>query len=338
VTNRRTSPHLHRRGLLALAVACALAGPVLADPMPSRDYPPTYSSKKAPWYDPLRVFTSTEKTYVVPASESRAIPNEAVEPGTSATPAWKWYGYGTPTPGRNPLAPTGSYPAVPPTWHTTSGTTPGAIPTGRLGAPPVVTGVIPDPLPLPKLPVGPGTSIAITPPDSPIASAPPSGDNVDWKSAAASLRPPTAATPVSNDAPRATLKAPVRDDGPSTPPPTPVAQPQTPLQRELPSSESPDIPVEAAPGIVVPTSGVSRGDGPMTARGLPPSGDLSTLIHSTCGTEIRVLEVSAAGPKGLIIRFAGTVEAALAARERLSHLDELRSWRVEFDLVTPVRP
>ena len=333
MTDRRTPPRFVRRGLLAAAAACALAGPAAADPMPSRDYPPTYSSKKAPWYDPLRLFTSSEKTFVVPAGgESKPIPNEAVEPGTTATPAWKWYGYGTPTPGRNPLAPAGTYPAVPPTWYTTSGTTPGAIPKGLQGAQPYVPGVIPDPLPLPQMPPGPGTSIAITPPAGPAVPAPPAGESVDWKSAPASIRLPTAATPVSNSGPRATLKAPVHDD-----PPAP--EPRTPLQRELPAAESPDIPVEPAPGIVAPPKGgVSRAETPMTARGLAPGGDLSAAVRQACGTDVRVMEVTSIGPKRLLVRFAGAVDAALAARDRLGRVPELAGWRVNFDLVTPLRP
>ena len=322
MTDRRTPPRFLRRGLSALTAACALCGPAVADPMPSRDYPPTYSSKKAPWYDPLRLFTSSDKTFVVPSGESKPIPNEAIESGTSATPAWKWYGWGTPTPGRNPLAPNGTYPAVPPTWHTASGTTPGAIPKGLQGAEPYVPGVIPDPLPLPRMPAGPGSSIAVTP----------SGESVDWKSAPATIRLPTAATPVSTVGPRATLMAPVHDD-------PPAAEPRTPLQRELPASESPDIPVEPAPGIVAPPIGrVSYADAPMTARGLAPSGDLSAVIRQACGVDVRVMEVTSIGPKRLLVRLAGTVDAAMAVRDRLGHVSDLAGWRVDFDLVTPLRP
>lgn len=334
MTDRRTPPRFIRHGLLAVVAMCALGAPVVADPKPSRDYPPTYSSKKAPWYDPLRLFTSGEKTFVIPASESKPIPNEMVEPGAAARPAWKWYGYGTPTPGRNPLAPTGTYPAVPPTWYSTSGTTPGAIPGGgRNGVSVHVPGVIPDPVPLPKLPPGPAPSIAVVPPDGPVVAP---GNSVDWKSAPATLRPPTPATSVSTDGPRARLKAPVRDDGPSAPPPPP---PRTPLDRALPRSESPDLPVEPAPGIVAPPiGGVSRGDGPMTARGLAPNGDVSAAIRAACGTDVRVMEVTPIGPNRLLVRLAASVDAAMGLRNRLSRLPELAGWRVDFDLVTPLRP
>jgi hypothetical protein len=324
VTDRRTPPRFLRRGLLGLAAACALGGPAGADPMPSRDYPPTYSSKKAPWYDPLHLFTSTDKTFVVPSGESKPIPNEAIEQGTTGTPAWKWYGYGTPIPGRNPLAPTGTYQTVPQTWYTASGTTPGAIPKGQYGPP----GVIPDPLPVP---MGPASSIAITPPGGPVLPTP-RGDPVDWKSAPATIRLPTSATPVSINGPRAKLMAPVHE-GP------PAAEPRTPLQRELPATESPDIPVEPAPGIVAPPIGrVSFAEEPVTARGLAPSGDVSAAIRQACGTDVRVMEVTPIGPKRLLVRLAATVDAAMAARDRLSHASDLAGWRVDFDLVTPLRP
>lgn len=342
MTDRRTPPRFLRRGLLAAAVACAVSGPAAADPKASRDYPPTYSSKKAPWYDPLRLFTAGEKTFVIPTGESKPIPNEAVQPGPgAATPAWKWYGYGTPTPGRNPLAPNGTYGAVPPTWYTTSGTTPGAIPTGSLpGGQPYVPGVIPDPLPLPKMPAGPSPFVAVAPPDGPVVPPPAPADGVDWKSSAASIRLPVA-TPTSNEGPRATLRAPVRDDGPSTPPTPPAPpgpQPRTPLQRQLPASNSPDIPVEPAPGIVAPpVGGVSMADRPVTARGLAPAGDLSAAVRAACGADVRVMEVTSIGPKRMLVRLAGSADAALAARDRLAHLPELHGWRVDFDLVTPVR-
>lgn len=309
---------------MALAATCALGGPAVADPMPSRDYPPTYSSKKAPWYDPLHLFTSSDKTFVVPSGESKPIPNEAIESGTSATPAWKWYGYGTPTPGRNPFAPNGTYQTVPSAWHTASGTTPGAIPKGQYGPP----GVIPDPLPMP---MGPASSIAISPSVGPVLPTP-HGNSVDWKSAPATIRLPTSATPVSTDRPPAKLMAPVHGD-----PPAPEAR--TPLQRELPASESPDIPVEPAPGIVAPPIGrASFADVPMTARGLAPSSDLSGVIRQACGSDVRVMEVTSIGPKRLLVRLAAKVDAAMAARDRLSHVSDLAGWRVDFDLVTPLRP
>jgi hypothetical protein len=319
MTERRPSPTFARRVLLALAVACALAGPAAADPLPARDYPPTYSSRKKPWYDPLGLLTSSDPA---PVYQSQPIPNSTVEPG-NGSPAWKWYGYGTPTPGRNPLAPNGVYPAVPASWHQASGTTPGAIPTGQ-----AAKGLVPDPLPLPlprPLP-GPASSIAAAPPDSPIAPAIPK-ETATWKPA--TIRMPSA----DPDAPPARLRGPVAVDAvPTSNPRTPA----TPLQEELGPSKSPDIPVEPAPGIVPPSGGVSMGNRPITARGLPPI-DLPASIRQACGADVRVMEVAPTGPKHLVVRLAGTLDAARAARERMSKLPELREYRVDFDLVTPLR-
>jgi hypothetical protein len=181
------------------------------------------------------------------------------------------------------------------------------------------------------MPMGPGSSIAITPPAGPVLPTP-HGDPVDWKSAPATIRLPTSATPVSTNGPRAKLMAPVHGD-----PPAP--EPRTPLQRELPASESPDIPVESAPGIVAPPIGrVSFAEEPMTVRGLSPSGDLSATIRQACGENVRVMEITSIGPKRLLVRLAATVDAAMAARDRLSRASDLAGWRVDFDLVTPLRP
>jgi hypothetical protein len=319
VIDRRLSPSLTRPGFLAMAAACALAASASADPTPSREYPPTYSSKKAPWYDPFGLFTSTETTSA-PVYQSNPIPNANVEPGTGV-PAWKWYGYGTPTPGRNSLAPNGTYPAVPTSWHLSAGTTPGAIPIGQ-----TVPGVVPDPDPLPKPIPDPASSIAVVSPTAPPASG--TSTFADWRPA--SIRMPSAEP----DTPPAKLKAPVAIDAVPTSKPGPA----TPLQGELGPSASPDIPVESAPGIIAPPpGGVSMSDRPITARGLAPAGDLAASIRQACGADVRVMEVAPLGPNRVMVRLAGTLDAARAARERMAQIRELREYRVDFDLVTPLR-
>ena len=186
-------------------------------------------------------------------------------------------------------------------------------------------GLVPDPLPLPKMPAGPVPSIALSPPDSP--AVPPVADGVDWKSAPATLRMPTAATPVSTNGPRATLKAPVRDDGPSAPAVPPMAQP---VPR---SSATADFRLAGHPG-----RGGTGNHGPAGRRrvagrppgdglALAPSVDLSPAVRRACGADVQVMEVSSIGPKRLMVRLAGTVDAALVARDRLSRVPELAGWR-----------
>jgi hypothetical protein len=49
-------------------------------------------------------------------------------PVYAGPPAWRWYGYGTVTPGMNPLAPTGQYPQASANWYAITSATPGAVP------------------------------------------------------------------------------------------------------------------------------------------------------------------------------------------------------------------
>lgn len=49
-------------------------------------------------------------------------------PVYAGPPAYRWYGYGTVTPGANPFAPTGQYPRASANWYSITGATPGAFP------------------------------------------------------------------------------------------------------------------------------------------------------------------------------------------------------------------
>lgn len=162
----------------------ALVTPCAAQEKPSRDYPPTYSSRKAPWYDVTTWFSSDS------SGERREVKPSTVEPRevqpTRAAPAWQWYGYGAPTPGNNPLAPQGTYEHVPLSWHQVVGSTPGAMPLAQLrGAPttyldstrelppdrPNLQPVLPPPQPLPNMSTPTNTTVA--PPTKPTAPPPP---------------------------------------------------------------------------------------------------------------------------------------------------------------------
>lgn len=46
----------------------------------------------------------------------------------AAPPAYRWFGWGTTTPGANPMAPVGHYPQASARWYNHSGATPGAFP------------------------------------------------------------------------------------------------------------------------------------------------------------------------------------------------------------------
>ncbi len=60
-----------------------------------------------------------------PAAKYAASPTPGVYAGP---PAYRWYGYGAVTPGRNPHAPDGVSPRGSPNWYVQSGATPGAFP------------------------------------------------------------------------------------------------------------------------------------------------------------------------------------------------------------------
>jgi len=344
-----------RVAMLTMMVTCALGGPLVADPLPSPDYPPTYSSRKAPWYDPFSLFTSTDKKSVTPAHATSIQPDVVnALPGTISTPAWKWYGYGTPTPGQNPLAPNGNYPGVPGNWYGSSGTTPGAVPHGGHGL--AAPGVVPDPVPSPILSGRPSfgteSSAPVVVPKGPelpnVATRTPIGPaaDVNWQSSPARLRAPANESfATDDDRPRASLKAPVPVDESSVPVTTPAhpesSAPPPRIRRPGEQSDSPDLPVEPAPDIVPPMGGtVSKAITPVTARALAPDSEvpttIMTAIRRACGTDVRVMEVARAGSKRLLVRMSGTPDGSLAARNRLAREPEIRGWRIEFELVTPL--
>jgi hypothetical protein len=318
-----------------VAAVCALVGPATAaDPAPSRPYPPTYSSRKAPWYDPLRLFTESDSKSTTSTTESKPVPTSLVDPasGPSAAPAWKWYGYGTPMPGGNALAPGAASAGMSGNWHTASGTTPGAMPAGRTGG--ALPGLVPDPVPGPRF--GPQESIFASQdgPTLPGIGSPPAAPTIDasWTPAPASLRAPSPDRIATADptAPAATLKAPVRGDEVPVSAPTLGSPIQTPTP---PPAESPDIPVEPAPGIVAPrsTGAISRRDDSLTARGRAPEPDVTAAIRRACGPNLRIKEVVPTGPRRMVVRLAGDTRGAWAARDRMARAPELAGWRIDFE-------
>jgi hypothetical protein len=332
----RTSPRIFRRGLLAAAAACALHGSLVAEP--GREYPPTYSSRKAPWYDPFRIFTAppTTTTATPITVEHKPLPKSTgpVHTSSNETPAWKWYGYGTPTPGTNPLAPNGSYLSVPGNWYPSVGATPGAVPAAGLMS---IPGIVNDPTPIPKptLPLTKEPPIVVVPPsdgpslprvNAPTSSIPPA--NVDWKSA--SIGSPAKAV----EAPRASLRAPVKDESQKVEETQKVPAPRTPADRATPNlrGDSPEIPVVPAPGIVVPSS---ESKAPLHETYRARDG-VTAAVKRACGTDVRILEITPAGAKHVVLRLAAPFAAAKAARDRLALESELAGWRFEFDLVTPL--
>jgi hypothetical protein len=260
VSIRRTSPTL-LNGILAAVVVCAVGSAANAQ-TPSRDYPPTYSSRKAPWYDPFGWLTSNEKKPSSPAPAPKVEtqqPAIAMPPGTIATPAWKWYGYGTPTPGKTQFAP-----SVPADWYLSTGATPGAVPqTPQSGlvvdpfhSPGLVVDSMPTKFPTIVIPLSNSPSPILQPPGGPVLPGPVAGVDVDWKSSPAAIRKPQSDGPVS-DKPPALLGMPRPVD--EVPSPSRAVKPSGPIGPRTPAEavrppgpEAPDIKVVPAPDIIMP--------------------------------------------------------------------------------------
>jgi hypothetical protein len=343
VIDRRTLPRILRRSLLAAAAAGTLTGTAAAD---SRDYPPTYASRKAPWYDPYRWFTSDARDAESSTATSKPTegkpepilvitsspnPVTTTPSGPAGSPAWKWYGYGTPVSG------SGNYPAVPANWHASVGSTPGAIPEGSSN------GAIADPTTIaPPAPSRTEKPLAVAaPPDarpvSPRSNAPfPGATKVEWKSSGASIQLPQSET----GEPRATLRMPVRTEESPTPPPPPVAPtPPTPPKVVTPAEEpeGPDLPVDPAPGILPPHAKAGQRE---TFRARSPEQELpetvTTAVRRACGRDVKVMEINSLGQKQILIRLSAPLDAAKAARDRLGRERDLAGWHIEFERVTPL--
>lgn len=302
----------------AISLALSSASSALADPTPSRDYPQRYSDRKPAWYDPFGWFTGGESkpASATTTTESKPVSTSSSPRSAEGPPAWQWYGYGAPTPGRNPYAPNGNYAPVPVNWHELAGSTPGAIPANR------ATNTLVMPVPLPLNDVSPlNIDATVSKPAKPASVEGPSIANVvepNWSTAPASIGLP------SNDGPKATLKAPL----PATPTSNVPKTPAPILPAPSPAVEPPDdIPVEAAPGIVIP-------------RGLAPAPSavsvLKTAVRRAGGLESNVIAIDMVGTDWAILRVSGPRESVLQLRQRLSNDTALRGWRIDFDMVTPV--
>ncbi len=64
-------------------------------------------------------------------------------PVYAGPPAYRWYGWGSVTPGANPLAPAGQYPKASANWYSITGATPGAFPVPIANGVPVMSGTEP---------------------------------------------------------------------------------------------------------------------------------------------------------------------------------------------------
>jgi hypothetical protein len=213
------------------------------------------------------------------------------QPTYAGNPAYRWYGWGTTTPGANPFAPGGDYPKASAGWHAATGATPGAFPV------PVVNAFRPPP--------------GGDPPAYLVAESPAGRDEPGRSQAV----PPPAPRPIAESRP--TPSAPPRPFDPAWQPAsvpiTPAAVPAAP-----PSPPAADPTWQRPAG--VPIVRGQRPDGP----------DLAELVRAACtglATDVAVTRDGTA----VRVTFAATTEglAELAARA-VSRVPELRPYHVTF--------
>lgn len=121
-------------GVLPPSLPKPLTGPEVASNPPSARPPRRPASLSQPpqprgntpgWgltqFNDANRFASTAMSPLQGVSPSGA-------PVLAGPPAYRWYGWGTVTPGANPYAPTGQYPKASADWYTLTKATPGAFP------------------------------------------------------------------------------------------------------------------------------------------------------------------------------------------------------------------
>lgn len=219
-------------------------------------------------------------------------------PVLAGPPAWRWYGYGTVTPGANPFAPSGQYPRASSNWYEVTRATPGAFPvpvvnpfrTTPGAEPPAYATAPPAPRPTPAAAVPTPADLAgaprFTPPPvptptfmpPPLSVAPPAFAPVPVPTAdpppAFALPAPVSVAPPQQQVPVPTL-API-----PLPPPVAVAPPAfAPIPLPAPVSLAPDAaparlpePLTTAPPVEEPAAGPRLGAAPGPLPSIPTAG------------------------------------------------------------------
>jgi hypothetical protein len=164
-------------------------------------------------------------------------------PVYAGPPAYRWYGWGSVTPGANPYAPTGQYPKASANWYSITGATPGAFPV------PVMNPLRPAPgteppayviVPNPRMPVVPAPTPPAAPPPSTHGAAP----AADLSKVATDIRPP------------------------ATRPVSPPVLPPVPTLAVLPASPASPLPVDREPDYAPRVD--ASGTRPIEVPALPP--------------------------------------------------------------------
>jgi len=185
-----------------------------------KDEQPSFMSRSL---DKLKnTFTSAPPTptAIVPPEASPNGPFRGTTPTGQTVyagpPAYRWYGWGSVTPGANPYAPTGQFPRASANWYSITGATPGAFPTQVVDPYRLGTGTEPPMYVTPPAPYSPPGS-AINP--HPVGGAPASYQPPLRHSPvmATPIVPRASAAPAGTEPPRA-IPMPIQNQ--DAPPPT----------------------------------------------------------------------------------------------------------------------
>lgn len=254
---------------------------------------------------------TTPQPFGMPAFVDPAALRPNAEMASSGTyagpPAFRWYGWGTTTPGSNAYAPTGQYPRASANWYAQTGATPGAFPV------PIMNPIRPTPG------AEPPAYVASPAPTFVIPSTP------------VPVGVPTFASP-SIGSTVELIPAPLADEVPSMGVPTLMIPSGPPIPVGPPTViQSGGVEVPVVPTVTwQPVEESVRFAAVGEAK--PKTPTLTQVIQSACLDRATVTGVRHSGPKKLLVRLTAATEAnARAAAEAISRVPELKQYEIGFE-------
>jgi hypothetical protein len=256
-------------------------------------------------------------------------------------PAYRWYGYGSPTPGLNPYSPTGLYPKGSTNWYAQTGATPGAFPVPVSASqrpdgtePPTYVGV-PQPSDGQYLPVSRSSYIADMPSSRP---EPLRGTRVVAHSPGREpMMPSGAGTPVASSMDPELMQQDLSWQPVS-------ARSQAPIAASLagsPPKGEPTAPPQAEPSwapaprpTITPTVTPSGTPSVSLIRGQAPEEPIDevALVRSACFGRASAVGVTKTGEKKLHVRLVvPTATDGRDAAAAVSRVAELKAYDITFE-------
>ncbi len=255
----------------------------------------------------------------------------------AGNPAYRWYGWGTTTPGANAYAPAGEYPAASAQWYTMSGATPGAFP-------------VPVTNPFRPVPGAGAPAYAVNAPSVPPPSVPPPS------AVFAGPIVPEGPKPIVETAPFRYVppdELPVSTGPVPSVPSVPAASgwrggvPMPTKSEEFPTrpttAEPTWQPIQNAAPVKGPTLFIGQAPAKpaeqqeiLQAAAFEPVAAVSLMdrIRAAAGAEVRNLEAKKLGRDGVIVRFDAPTDAiAEAAAKAIAGIADLKAYTVTFDVV-----